>query len=63
MRSHEQRIQTLVALAMASARNPELRIGQLIVNALPLNFGNDAFYIEDAALADSLHAFNPRKVG
>ncbi len=33
---------------------PYLRIGQIIVNALPSNFNTDAFYISDEELADCL---------
>lgn len=30
---------------------PDLRVGQIIVNALPSAFGNDPFYIENDDLA------------
>jgi hypothetical protein len=34
--------------------NPHQRLGQLIVNALPHEAGNDAFYIEDYTLIERL---------
>ena len=48
----------LGVLQTALTRCPDLRVGQLIVNALPPEFANDAFYIEDAALADALLKFS-----
>ena len=45
-------------LTNALLKCPDLRVGQLIVNALPPEFANDAFYIEDDALADALLKFS-----
>jgi uncharacterized protein YihD (DUF1040 family) len=46
-----KRIKEIVnRLANAWLQNPDLRLGQLIVNALPDNFGNDPFYIKDDEL-------------
>lgn len=36
---------------------PELRLGQLIVNALPENFGSDPFYISDDSLRVEIEKF------
>lgn len=44
-------------LQNALLKFPDMRVGQLIVNALPSGFSNDAYYIEDAALADALLRF------
>lgn len=57
MSPHEEHLDVILELAQASARNPELRVGQLIVNALPDAYGNDAFYIPDAELAKALKEF------
>lgn len=36
---------------------PELRLGQLVVNALPLGFANDPFYINDDILRVEIEKF------
>lgn len=48
------RHEALDLLRAASARWPELRLCQIIVNAMPVERGNDPFYVTDAELASYL---------
>ena len=34
--------------------NPDLRLGQIIVNMLPLQYKSDAFYFEDDKLEEAI---------
>lgn len=57
-RREANRARLLERLAAVAERNAHLRIGQLIVNALPV--GRDPFYVEDWELADLLDAFDAK---
>jgi hypothetical protein len=57
-RRDEARESALTCLSEVARRNPELRVGQLLVNALPL--GLDPFYVEDAQLSTLLRDFEAR---
>lgn len=48
----------LSAIREAMARNPDWRVGQLVVNA---NGGDDPFYIENDALAHKMDTFDARR--
>lgn len=48
---------TLDGLAEMWRAVPELRLGQLIVNALPARYGNDPFFISDSALIAAIELF------
>lgn len=50
----------IVALEIAMRRCPEQRLGQLLVNALPLNYQYSIFYIPDDELAQSLRAYTEK---
>lgn len=41
--------------------NPDMRLGQLLLNALGTNGGIDLFYVEDYELAASLEAYYERR--
>ena len=34
--------------------NPDLRLGQIIVSATPINYNGDPFYVEDESIIDNL---------
>jgi hypothetical protein len=55
-----RRTQALRTLSRLSDKYPALRIGQLIVNALPPNFANDPYYIEDSDLIRALLEFEQK---
>lgn len=57
MNAHDEHLDVILELAKASARCPQLRIGQLIANALPAGVGGDPFYIPDADLAEALKEY------
>ncbi len=50
----------LQAIGRMSDRFPDLRICQLISNAIPLGCGKDIYYIEDAELLDWLLAYEAK---
>lgn len=54
---------TIAALLTAWRRCPELRLGQLIANALPVGFGCDPFHISDQQLRDELERYRTRAPG
>jgi hypothetical protein len=51
---------TVNALRAAWRRCPELRLGQLIANALPSTFGCDPFHIADEQLRDQLEKYRAK---
>ena len=59
----EERMRVLGALAKAAARFPNLRLGQIIGNAIPPTpSGPGSYYASDAELAQWLEAYT-RKAG
>ena len=53
----------LAALEAYLRANPESRVGQAVVNHLPVALGNDAFYVEDDDLATILECSTPKPGG
>lgn len=50
------------ALDEAWAQHPSLRLGQLIVNAIAPSYRNDAFYVPDAEMLQSLRIYGETHV-
>jgi hypothetical protein len=53
---NRNRLRALNALDRCARKYPHLRIGQIIVNALPDNF-HDPYYAEDGMLASALESY------
>lgn len=57
MKNEHEFEEVIEALKRVHNRFPQLRVGQMICNALPLELNNDPYYLSDSALAKNLNGF------
>ncbi len=53
----------IAALREVHEAHPDLRVGQIIVNALHAEYGNDAFYVENDELVRGMRERLPKVLG